>query len=179
MAIRLTSFVEEVRNFMRDKPQLNRLLADKETFDSTISICIDHAIDFWNATPPDTVLTISRTASGVNIGGVPTQITIINYPSNCKSLLVKLTIGNILQSVLLLRNRNRMAYSDGGTNVDEESGPISGYSQLLPFYTSEIERQIIRIKMAKNMSQLLDSTGGLGSDYSWFPTTELDAAIEF
>lgn len=179
MTIRLTSFIDEVKNYMRDKPDLNRMLSAQETHDATIALCIDTAVSLWNSTPPIDVSTISVTTTGAMVSGydeeteqyglIARQMKIIRYPSNAKGMLLEATIVEILKSVLLLRMRNRLMYSDGSVGVQEEEGPIQGYTQMLDFMYKDLQRRIYAYKHAANLNQLLDSVGGIGSDYSFIP----------
>lgn len=170
----MSNFIEDIKNYMRDKPQLNRLLAAQETHDSTYSLCIEHAIDLWNGTPPLTVSTISVTTSGaVIINNTSYDIKIISYSSSAKGLLLEGSCIEILKSVLLLRNRNNLSYSDGNISVQEEVGPIEGYFRMLQLFISQYERKLRDYKLAENMNQLLGTAGGLGTDYSWFPNYDI------
>jgi hypothetical protein len=158
--VRVTNWIEDIRNYMRDKPRLNTLLADEETHNTTATLCIELAIDYINSTPPIGVSTITTSVSG--------NITLITYPTNMRQILLEACIVEILKSVIFLRSRNRLPYSTGSVSVNEQEGPLASYLQLLQMLQSSVELKLRRFKLAANMEQIMDSGGGLGSDYSFF-----------
>jgi hypothetical protein len=94
----------------------------------------------------------------------------MRYPMAAKPLLLTGTVVEILKSVLLLRNRNRLPYSDGAVAVQTEEGPIAGYFQMLQMFQQEFNTGLVRVKQEANLAQLMVSEGLLGSDYSYYYT---------
>lgn len=138
------NFVPEVRAYLRDFAELNRLIAGEETSSRMIEYCAHLALDEFNTTPPLTSYAIS------------------DFPS--RSILLHLTIIHILTSVGILKSRNRFSYSDGGWSSDTE--------QQDQLYQNWI--QLLRAQTAPRMQSLkvaLNIEGGWGaglsSEYGW------------
>ena len=93
-------FIGEVRDFMRDFPELNRLISGEESGDRMIRFAMFLAVDEWNVMPPLTGYVFS------------------SFPS--RAMLLYLTVIHLLTSVGLLKSRNSFAYSDGGFTVQTE-----------------------------------------------------------
>jgi hypothetical protein len=139
------NFVPEVRAYIRDFPELNRLISGEETSNRLMRYCAHLAIDEYNTTPP---LTGSHTIS--------------NFPS--RVILLHLTIIHILISVGILHSRNRFSYNDGGFSVETEQqeGLYQRWIQLL---RSQTMPRLQALKVAKNIEG--GWGGGLGSEYGW------------
>jgi len=140
-------FVGEVRAFMRDFPPLNRLISGEESSDRMIRYCATLAVDEWNTTPP---------LSGHGIA---------NFPS--RSVLLHLTVINLLTSVGILKSRNSFAYSDGGFQVQTEEHD-SRYQRWIQMFRSmgPVSRQAIKeLKIALNIQGGWGA--GIGSEYGW------------
>jgi len=139
------NFVPEVRAYIRDFPELNRLISGEETSSRLIEYCVHLAIDEYNTTPPLT---------GAHL--------ISNFPS--RVILLHLTIIHILISVGILHSRNRFSYNDGGFSVETEQqeGLYQRWIQLL---RSQTAPQMQALKVAKNIEGGWGA--GVGSEYGW------------
>lgn len=160
------SLILSIRNFMRDKPELNRLIAGHETTDQTILVCMESAADEWNSTPPTGISTITITSSGTDVTG--RELKIVGIPTNLKWLFLEKVMCKILLSVLLLRARNILSYTDNGVQVADEQGTYQAEIGLLQMMEQKTNTQFSRHLMAQNMNQLLGTDGGLGSAYTWY-----------
>jgi hypothetical protein len=127
----LNAFVQMVRLFLRDSPELNRLIAGVESSDRQIVWAIYDALDDFNTTPPFTRCDLS------------------NYPS--KSLLLRATTIALLESVGLLQTRNQLSFSDGGiqVGVNDKTPFIQSWLQL---FRNSYEEKKQRIKVAMNIA---------------------------
>jgi len=142
--ISLAQFVQVVRNFLRDKPELNRLIQGEEHSDRLIAWAVIDAIDDYNTTPP---------FSGHSFG---------DFPS--KSLLLRGTTINLLESVGLLMTRNSLPFSDGGiqVNLNEKTPLIQSWISL---FANRYEAKKREMKIAINLENGWGS--GVHSEYLW------------
>lgn len=99
--VETVKFAEEVRAYVRDFPELNRLINGEESSPRMVQFCAHLALDEWNALSP------------VQIGSVA------EFPN--KLILLQLTIIHLLTSVGILHSRNRLPYNDGGFSADTEA----------------------------------------------------------
>lgn len=129
---------------MRDHPELNRLITGEESSNRLIEYCAILAMDEFNTTPPFS------------------SFTIINFPS--RVILLYLTIIHLLQSVGLLKSRNRLDYNDGGFSVRTEQQDQL-YQRWIQIFRSQVDPHILRLKVALNIEGGWDS--GVGSEYGW------------
>ena len=120
---------EELRNFIRDKAELNTLIGVQETSDALLSVAIDDALDDWNNTPP-----------------IITRYTINNFP--IKSLLKTGATIFVLRSAGIGKSRNHLTYNDGGISIekDEKTGLyqswIDRFEQLWEKRKSDYKMQL-------------------------------------
>jgi hypothetical protein len=147
-------FVGEVRGFLRDFTELNRLISGEETSDRMVRYCISLAVDEWNTTPPLSSHEVS------------------NFPS--RGLLLHLTVINLLTSVGILKSRNSFAYSDGGFTVQTEEHD-SRYQRWIQMFRSTGPASFQSIRNLKIALNLQGGWGaGLGSEYGlihgWYGT---------
>lgn len=142
--IALTQFAGVVRHFMRDYPELNRLIRGQEHSDRLIIWAIIDALEDFNTTPP-------LTGYGLN-----------NFPS--KHLLLRGTVISLLESVGLLMTRNHLTFSDGGiqVGVSDKTPLIQAWIQL---FTNKYEEKKQKLKVALNIEG--GWGGGLHSEYLW------------
>ena len=140
-------FVGEVRGFIRDFPELNRLVSGEESSDRMIRYCSELAVDEWNVTPP------------------LSSHTITNFPS--RAILLRLTIINLLTSVGILKSRNSFAYSDGGFQVqtEEHDTRYQRWIQMFRTMGPASAQAIQKFKVALNIEGGWGS--GVGSEYGW------------
>lgn len=158
-----SEFIENIRDWMRDKDTVNRLLAGEESHDNTIILCIQNAMYDWNSVPPTSILVISSTASGATD-------QLLNIPDNTIALYMDFVVIRLLTSILFARMRNRLSYADGNVTVDDEGSQIQGYIQLLQMLKGEGKEKLVNIKTAANLGQLMNSPG-IPSEYSLLETT--------
>lgn len=126
----LAAFVQEIRAFMRDRPELNRLIEGEENSDRMILWAIIDAVDDFNATPP------------------PLSFTFDQIP---KSILRPGVVTRLLESVILLSIRNQLSYSDGGINLNlDKSGMLMQVKQV---FDASWEQKKREWKISKNIEQ--------------------------
>lgn len=140
--LELNSFVAQVRAFMRDYPELNRLISGVESSNRQIVWAVYDALDDFNTTPPFTFFEISQ------------------FPS--KSLLVRGTVISLLESIGLLQTRNHLSFSDGGlqVGVSDKTPFIQSWIQL---FSNKYEEKKNRLKVAYNIENAWG--GGLNSEF--------------
>ena len=139
-------FVQEVRLYHRDFPELNRLLRGVESSDRMIAWAVVDAVSDFNGTPHFTSLKMEDLL----------QI-------NQRSLLLRMTTIALLESVGLLQTRNHLNYSDGGLNVgvNDKTPMIMGW---LKYYKATTEQMKQRVKVALNIQGIL-GMAGVNSEY--------------
>lgn len=137
-------FVPEVRAFLRDFAELNRLISGEESSNRMIEYCAHLAIDEFNTTPPLTKY---------GIGAFPSR-----------TVLLYLTICHLLISVGILKSRNRFQYSDGGwsSDTEQQDSLYMNWAQLL---RSQVKPQAQALKIAINIEGGWGA--GVGSEYGW------------
>lgn len=134
-----------VRTFMRDFPEVNRLIRGVENSNRLIFWAIDDALEDWNTTPP-------------LIGAV----SIETIPS--KRLLVRGSVINLLESVGLLQTRNHITFSDGGLQVGvSDRTPL--IQSWLQYFKNDYEQKKLRLKVSINIENAWG--GGVNSEYLW------------
>ena len=138
------TFVPEVRAFIRDFPELNRLISGEETSNRLIEYCAHLAVDEYNTSPPLTRHDIS------------------SFPS--RTILLNLTLIQILTSVGILHSRNRFSYNDGGFSVETEQQETL-YQNWIQLLRSQTMPRMQALKVAKNIES--GWGGGVGSEYGW------------
>ncbi len=140
----LRSFISVVRAFMRDYPELNRLIQGEEHSNRMIAWAIVDALNDFNTTPPIT------------------QFGLHNFPS--KHILLRGTVISLLESLGMLMTRNQLTFSDGGIQVG-----ISDKSNLLMnwinMFTNKYEEKKKQLKIALNIEG--GWGGGIHSEYLW------------
>ncbi len=137
----LTEFVQMIRLWLRDYPELNRLIEGEEHSDRLIVWAILDAMEDFNETPP------------------PISFAFRDVP---KSVLKYGVALNLYESLMFLSVRNSLAYSDGGINVNlDKSGQIM---QIRGMMEAAYERKKEKWKISKNISA---GYGSVQSEY-WF-----------
>lgn len=122
----------ELRDFIRDKADLNTLIGELETGDTALAAAIDDAIDDWNNTPP-----------------LIARHTIDTFPS--KSLLKIGGTVQVLKSVGMQMSRNHLTYSDGGISIEKDE-KTQLYQSWLDRFTQEWEKKKADLKTVKNLA---------------------------
>ena len=130
-------FTTVVRAYLRDMPELNRLLAGEETGDRFINWAILDAMARFNGTPHFTSLSFDDLLQ-----------------LNQHYLLLRMVVETILESVGLLQTRNHINYSNGGINVgvNDKTPMIQAWLQM---FSARNEQMITRVKVAININGIL------------------------
>ena len=143
----MRDFVAIVRLYMRDHPELNRLVRGEESNDRQIAWAVLDALSNFNGTPPISIYSIEELLS-----------------RSQHSLLIRMTVEALLESVSLLQIRNHINYSNGGINVGvNDKSPL--ILQWLQYFRSYTEQMKLRVKVALNIEQILGpSNSGVHSE---------------
>lgn len=132
-----------LRLFLRDTPQLNRLLVNSfESDDEMLTFAIDMTVDDWNVTTP--------VIGNTNIG---------NFPS--LSLLMQGATIWILKSQGLYQARNELTYQSGGSSF-VRTNKSNYYQSWMINLANEYELKKRNLKMQQNIS---NGWGGVSSEY--------------
>lgn len=139
-------FVQMVRAYMRDHPELNRLVAGEESSDRQIAWAVLDAVSDFNGTPHLTTLSLDDLIQNQQ-----------------QHLMTRMTIISLIESIGLLQTRNHLNYSTGGTNVGvNDKTPI--LMSWLNYFKSSTEQKKQRVKVALNIQGILGD-GGVSSEY--------------
>lgn len=138
----LENFINLVRAYMRDYPELNRLIAGEESSNRQIAWAILDTLDDYNTTPP-------FTRFGIN-----------DFPS--RSLLLRGVVCTLLESIGLLQTRNHLQFSDGGitVGVNDKTPFIQAWIQL---FRGAYEDKKLKLKVAYNIEAAWG--GGIHSEF--------------
>lgn len=137
----MQAFVQVVRDYMRDHPELNRLIAGQETNDRLIAWSVLDALSLFNGTPHLTNLSLENLLS-----------------RNQHHLLLRLTVITIVESVGLLQTRNHINYSNGGLNVGvNDKTPL--LLQWLQYFKASTMQLMSNVKVALNIEGILGAGG--------------------
>ena len=131
-----------LRLFLRDTPQLNRLINKEESNDELMQFALDMAIDDWNTTTP-----------------VIGRYTIENFPS--LYLLMHSATIVVLKSQGLYQARNELQYNTGGSSFIR-SNKSNYYLTWLTNFSSEFELKKRNLKIQYNINR---GWGGVNSEY--------------
>jgi len=129
----LREFVQLVRDYLRDYPELNRLTEGQETGDRMIAWAIIFTLDKFNTTPP-------------LIG----SFGVSNFPSSY--LLLQGSVTHILKSVGILQTRNQLDYSAGGVSV-AHSNKTPLLQSWIQMFDSEWHQMAKQLKVAQNIER--------------------------
>jgi hypothetical protein len=144
----MQSFCAVVRGYLRDLPELNRLLAARRPgTDSSHGRSSMLSLRF-NGTPHFTALTLDD---------------MMSYQQ--QYLMLRMTVETILESVGLLQTRNHINYSNGGINVgvNDKTPMIQAWLQI---FSARNEQMITRTKVALNIQGILGfGNVGVHSEY--------------
>ncbi len=140
--LEINNFIQQVRTFLRDYPELNRLVAGVENSNRQIVWAISDCLDDFNTSPPFTYFGLT------------------NFPS--KSLLLRGVVITLLESIGLLQTRNHLQFSDGGIQVgiNDKTPFIQSWIQL---FRNSYEEKKQRLKVALNIENAWG--GGVNSEY--------------
>lgn len=136
---------DEVRAYIHDYSENNRLIEGEEFSDSSIQLCMKLALSDYNSIPP------------------LTSVSPKLFPS--LSLLMYGTLGHLFLGKAANLARNTMAYSDGGLSIPvEERAEL--YMNLGNQYVAQFKDLATRLKINQNMEA---GWGSVASDYRYFP----------
>ena len=140
------TFVQKVRLYLRDNPELNRLLRGEESSDRMIAFAVLEAVENFNGTPHFTDLKL--------------EDLLELHQGN---LMLQITVQVLLESVGLLQTRNHINYSDGGLNVgvNDKTPMIQTWLQYFKGSTDQMKQ---RVKIAINIQGILGMPG-VNSEY--------------
>lgn len=142
------SFIQTVRLFTRDHPQLNRLVKGEEHSNRMIAFAIlDFLSDFAGTPPPLGYFTLEQM-----------------FEMHFQAFALRGTVVTLLESVGILQTRNHLQFSDGGISVGvSDKTPM--LMQWINSFQQKYEQQKVQIKVSLNISQLLGSALGEHSEY--------------
>lgn len=150
-----SSFIYTVRLFLRDHPQLNRLVKGEEHSDRMIAWAIlDFLSDFAGTPPPLGYYSLE-------------QLLGMHF----QSFAVRGTAVALLQSVGILQTRNHLNFSDGGISVTvSDKAPM--LMQWINQFQNKYEQEKMQKKVTMNIASLLGTFSGVHSEYffvnGWF-----------
>jgi hypothetical protein len=130
-------FVQAVRLYARDFPELNRIVAGEESSDRQIAWAVYDAISDFNGTPHFTSLTLEDLLT-----------------RNQHALVTRMTVISLIESVGLLQTRNHINYSNGGINVgvNDKTPMLMNWLQYYKSFTDQMKQ---RVKVAINIEGIL------------------------
>lgn len=139
-------FVQVVRLFLRDYPELNRLTAGEESDDRQIAWAIMDALSEFNGTPPLSTCTLEYLLSRQQ-----------------HHLMCRMTTCALLESIGQLQTRNHLNYSNGGltVGVNDKTQLLQSWLQL---FKASSEQKMQRVKVAFNIEAMFGEHG-LHSEY--------------
>jgi len=132
-----------LRLFMRDTPQINRLIRKEESDAEMFTFAIEMAISGYNASAP-----------------ITNVVSILNFPS--LYLLMHGAAIQLLKSNGILQARNELSYSAGGSSFIR-SNKSNYYMQWMVNFANDYETKVRNMKVAKNISS--GWGGGAPSEY--------------
>lgn len=139
----LEAFAEEVRYYLRDFPELNRLISGEESSSRMVQYCALLALEEWNARSPVQYTSVKA------------------FPS--RGILLQLTIIQLLTSAGILHSRNRLPYNDGGFQADTEA-QADEYPKWIQLLRAQVNPLIERLSVRLNIAGAYG--GGVPSQYS-------------
>jgi len=142
------AFIQTVRLFTRDHPQLNRLVKGEESSDRMIAWAIlDFLSDFAGTPPPLGYMSLE-------------QLFDLHY----QSFALRGTVVALMQSVGILQTRNHLQFSDGGISVGvSDKTPM--LMQWIRDFQSKYEQEKMQRKVSLNIASIMTSGGGAHSEY--------------
>lgn len=133
----------KLRDYIKDKPDLNKLLEDQENTDTYLEMCIEDALEEINEEyMPETSWTLND---------VPW------------SLIKKGSILQVLIGAGIGSARNTFSYSDGSSINVNDNDQWGRYINLYNVLISKYERSVQRYKKRKNIDGCY---GGVASQYN-------------
>lgn len=140
-------FVQHVRAYVRDFPELNRIVKGEESSDRQIAWAVLDALADFNGIPHFTTMALEDLLQ-----------------RNQQALLVRMTVISLIESVGLLQTRNHINYTSGGTSVgvNDKTPLLMGWLQYFKSSTAQMKQ---RVKVALNIEGILGpSNMGVASE---------------
>jgi len=149
MSQTMRDYVQMVREYLRDHEHLNRLVRGEETTDRMIAWATLDAISDFNGTPP-----MIGTFWLEDLLGLGQQ-----------ALLLRMTVITILESVMMLQQRNHVNYSDGGISLGaNDKTPL--LMNTIRYLRGMTEQMKVRVKVQLNIEGILGpANAGVFSEY--------------
>src|ERR1019366_7027330 len=141
------AFVQDIRLYMRDFAELNRIVRGEESSDRQIAWSILDAVSDFNGTPHFTCMSLDDLLC-----------------RNQHALLRRMTVISLIESVALLQIRNHINYSTGGINVgvNDKAPLLLSWLQYYKSYTDQLKQ---RVKVSLNIEGILGpSNSGVHSE---------------
>ena len=142
------SMVNMTRAFMRDYAKLNLLLAEQESGDKDLLMCLQLAVVDINATPPQTSFDLTTLVSR-------NYVTILCYG----------TMIHVLESLMILQTRNFLNWQEGGqlVGLQDRTPVLSGLVKYFrDLYTYKLEKK----KISDSIMSIMDEGQvGVHSEY--------------
>lgn len=130
--------------YLRDYPELNRLIDGEETSDRMIAWAVIDTLDDINNRPPF-------------VG----SFTVSTFPY--RSLLLRGTVITVLESVGILQTRNQLQYNDGGISVGaSDKAPM--LMQWVQMLSTSYEQKLDKWKISRNITEAFNGESVM-SDY--------------
>ena len=136
----MRDIVENVRLFMRDFVELNRLTKGFDHSSRHIMWAVLDTLSDWASTPP---------FIGQDLGMI--------LSSGWQSLFIRGCAIALLESLNFLHMRNYLPYSDGGVNTQTENPQM--IQAALQMMKNEYEQKKLKVLIAKNIELSLGSPG--------------------
>lgn len=143
----MRTFVQSVRGYMRDFPELNRIVRGEESNDRQIAWAVFDALSDFNGTPHFTNMALEDLLM-----------------RNQHALMTRMTVISLIESVSLLQIRNHINYSTGGINVgvNDKAPLLLTWLQYYKSYTDQLKQ---RVKVSLNIEGILGpSNSGVHSE---------------
>lgn len=154
MSQTMRDFVQMVRLYLRDFPELNRLVVGEESSDRQIAWAVMDALADFNGTPQFTNASLDELLG-----------------MNQHALLLRMTTISVIESVALLQTRNHINYSNGGitVGVNDKTPMLMNWLQYFKASTDQLKQ---RVKVAMNISSILGAgNSGVHSELWWVNAT--------
>jgi hypothetical protein len=141
-------FIQMMRLWTRDHPQLNRIIRGEETSNRLIAWAVlDFLSDFNQTPPPLGQFTLE-------------QLLGLGYSNLCRYG----TAIAMMESVGMLQTRNQLNFSDGGISVgvSDKSPQIQSW---IGMFRNKYEQDKLKIKVSLNIAQILGEEGAHSEYY--------------
>lgn len=149
MSETFNAFIQTVRMFTRDHPQLNRLVKGEESSNRMIALAIHDFLSDFAGTPP-------------NLGFFSLEDLFTRY---YQSFALRGTVVSLLESVGILQTRNHLNFSDGGISVGvSDKSPM--LMQWIAQFRNKYEQEKIQRKIAMNIENAM-GTSMVPSEYAF------------